>query len=366
MYGNSEALGKAQSLGFLMIGLSGYSLTDDERAQLMHPAVAGVVLFRRNYASPEQLRGLTQEIHGLRHPRLLVSVDHEGGRVQRFKTQGFTPLPAMRALGESYDEHPQQALHSVYNVGWLLAAELLACGVDFSFTPVIDLDYGNSSVIGDRAFHHNPHVVGLLAEQLMQGMQAAGMSAVAKHFPGHGFVVPDTHLAMAVDTRSLASLVGADMQPFKHLIQHYCGAVMAAHVIYPAVDDVPAGLSRIWLQQLLREQCGFNGAIISDDLGMQAVASMASGGELAKRFHQAGCDLVLLCNDADQIESALSVHRYYEADALQESRLIRLHGKPKHPVSSLAALHKTGQWLTVMKHLAKVGLVTFDTQGVGS
>lgn len=360
MYGNSEAIGKAQSLGFLMIGISGYELTDTERQQLMHPAVAGVVLFRRNYASPDQLRALTQAIHGLRHPRLLVSVDHEGGRVQRFKTQGFTSLPPMRALGEAYDTHPQQALHSAYNLGWLLAAELLACGVDFSFAPVVDLDYGNSSVIGDRAFHHNPHVVGLLAEQLMQGMQAAGMSSVAKHFPGHGFVVPDTHETMAEDQRPLASLVGADMQPFKHLIQHYCGAIMAAHVIYPEVDSLPAGLSEVWLKQLLREQCGFPGAIISDDLGMQAVASLGSGGELAHRFHQAGCDLVLLCNESVQIESALSQHRHYQADALQESRLIRLHGKPKHAVVSLAALHKTGQWLTVMKQLAKAGLVTLD------
>lgn len=360
MYGNSDLLGKAQSLGFLMIGISGVELTEAERQQLMHPAVAGVVLFRRNYQSPQQLRALTQSIHGLRHPRLLVSVDHEGGRVQRFKTQGFTPLPPMRALGAAYDAHPQQALHSAYNLGWLLAAELLACGVDFSFAPVVDLDYGNSSVIGDRAFHHNPHVVGLLAEQLMQGMQVAGMSSVAKHFPGHGFVVPDTHEAMAEDKRSLASLIGADMQPFKHLIQHYCGAVMAAHVIYPTVDALPAGLSEVWLKQLLRVQCGFQGAIISDDLGMQAVASLASGGELAQRFHQAGCDLVLLCNESVQIESALSQHLHYQADALQESRLIRLHGKPKHSVSSLAALHKTGQWLTVMKQLAKAGLVTFD------
>jgi len=361
MYGSSASLGVAQSLGFLMIGLSGTDLTERERQQLMHPAVAGVVLFRRNYETPEQLRALTSHIHGLRHPRLLVSVDHEGGRVQRFKTQGFTPLPAMRALGDCYDQHPQESLHLAYSLGWLLAAELLACGVDFSFAPVLDLDYGNSSVIGDRAFHHNPHVVGLLAEQVMNGMQAAGMSCVAKHFPGHGFVVPDTHIDMAKDCRPLASLVGADMQPFKHLIRHYCGAIMAAHVIYNEVDDLPAGLSSIWLKQLLREQCGFNGAIISDDLGMQAVASLASGGQLANDFHQAGCDLVLLCNDQTQIESALTDHHAYEADALQESRLIRLHGKPKQAVAGLKALHKTGQWLSVMKHLAKAGLVTFDT-----
>lgn len=357
MYASPDEIGVAQSLGFLMIGISSTSLTDVERKQLMHPAVAGVVLFSRNYESPDQLRSLTRSIHALRHPRLLVAVDHEGGRVQRFKTQGFTCLPTMKSLGERYDQNAQDSLHLAYSLGWILAAELLACGVDFSFAPVVDLDYGSSHVIGDRALHHNPHVVSLLAEQLMQGMQSAGMSAVAKHFPGHGFVVPDTHVQMAEDTRSLAALMGADIQPFKHLIQHYCGAIMAAHVIYPSVDSLPAGLSVVWLQQWLREHCGFTGAIISDDLGMKAVASIASGGELAHRFRQAGCDLVLLCNDEQQINSALSDHRKYEADPLQESRLIRLHGKPKHPVSSLTALHKTAQWLSVMKHLARSGLV---------
>jgi len=352
--------GKALSLGYLMIGLAGTALADTERAQLLHPAVAGVVLFSRNFESPEQLRALTESIHALRHPRLLVAVDHEGGRVQRFKTQGFTKIAAMSAVGALFDEHPQQALALAQDVGWLLASELLACGIDFSFAPVLDLDYGNSSVIGDRALHHNPHVVGELAEHLVKGMTLAGMASVGKHFPGHGHVVPDTHIAIAVDDRPLAALIGADMQPFKMLIQHHLAAIMAAHVIYPQVDDQPAGLSRVWLQQLLRERCGFAGAIISDDLGMAAVSQLGDGAILSERFRQAGCDLVLLCNNRAQIEQALSGLKHYDADPVQESRLIRLHGKPKQHYSGLSALHTTPNWLNTMKRLAKVGWVHFE------
>jgi beta-N-acetylhexosaminidase len=347
--------GKALSLGYLMIGLAGTVLSDRERQQLLHLAVAGVVLFSRNFESPEQLRVLTESIHGLRHPRLLVAVDHEGGRVQRFKTQGFTHLPAMSALGVLFDDHPHHALSLAQDIGWLLASELLACGVDFSFAPVLDLDYGNSSVIGDRALHHNPHVVGALAEHIMKGMTLAGMASVGKHFPGHGHVVPDTHIAIAVDDRPLAALIGADMQPFKTLISHHLAAIMAAHVIYPQVDPLPAGLSRVWLQDLLRERCGFAGAIISDDLGMAAVSQLSDGAALSEQFRKAGCDLVLLCNNQTQIEQALSGLKHYDADPVQESRLIRLHGKPQQHYSGLAGLQATTTWLNVMKQLAKLG-----------
>jgi len=343
-----------------MIGIAGIVLTDTERLQLLHPAVAGVVLFSRNFESPEQLRALTESIHALRHPRLLVAVDHEGGRVQRFKTQSFTKLPAMSAVGALFDEHPQQALALAQDIGWLLASELLACGVDFSFAPVLDLDYGNSSVIGDRALHHNPHVVGELAEHLVKGMTLAGMASVGKHFPGHGHVVPDTHVAIAVDDRPLAALIGADMQPFKTLIGHHLAAIMAAHVIYPQVDPLPAGLSRMWLQDILRQRCGFAGAIISDDLGMAAVSELADGAALSEQFRKAGCDLVLLCNNQTQIEQALTGLKRYDADPVQESRLIRLHGKPKTHYSGLAALHATTTWLNTMKRLAKVGWVHFE------
>lgn len=363
MYGNSIHTGKKQSLGFLMIGISGLTLTDDEARQLLSPAVAGVVLFKRNYDSPEQLRALTTAIHSLRHPRLLVAVDHEGGRVQRFKTNGFTALPPMQQLGALHDVHPQQSLNLAFDLGWLLAAELLACGVDFSFAPVLDLDYGNSSVIGDRALHHNPLVISQLANALLQGMTAAGMTGVAKHFPGHGFALADTHHDIAIDERELPTLIGADMMPFKSAIEHHCGAIMVAHVIYPKVDALPAGLSATWLQKLLRERCGYTGAIISDDIGMAAVATLADGGELALRFQQAGCDLVLLCNNQTQIDAALTRFKHYDADPIQESRLIRLHGKPKQHYSGLHSLQKSAEWLSVMKKLASAHLVTLENKG---
>ncbi len=356
----TKPLGKAQSLGYLMIGLSGFSLTDRELTQLLHPAVAGVVLFSRNFESPEQLRVLTESIHVLRHPRLLVAVDHEGGRVQRFKTQGFTKLPAMAELGFLFDKHPQQALTLAQDLGWLLASELLACGVDFSFAPVLDLDYGNSSVIGDRALHHNPSVVGELAEHIMKGMSLAGMASVGKHFPGHGHVVPDTHVATAIDNRPLAALVSTDMQPFKILIRQYLAAVMVAHVIYPQVDELPAGLSSVWLKQILRERLGFSGAIISDDLGMVAVSELSDGATLSERFRKAGCDLVLLCNNRAQIEQALLGLEDYEVDLVQETRLIRLHGRPKQHYSGLASLQLSTTWLNTVRRLAKVGWVDFE------
>jgi beta-N-acetylhexosaminidase len=343
-----------------MIGIADKTLSASDKQQLLHPAVAGVVVFSRNFESPEQLRALTESIHALRHPRLLVAVDHEGGRVQRFKTQGFTRLPAMNRLGLLHDEHPQQALRIAQDIGWLLAAELLACGVDFSFAPVLDLDYGNSSVIGDRAIHHNPHVVGELASHLVMGMNRAGMAAVGKHFPGHGHVVPDTHVAIAIDDRPLAALIGADMQPFKILVEQHLAAIMAAHVIYPQVDALPAGLSTVWLQDLLRQRCGFQGAIISDDLGMAAVSALADGATLAEGFRKAGCDLVLLCNDKHQIEQALAGLTQYDADPVQESRLIRLHGKPKQHHHSLSHLQASNDWLITIKRLEGVGLVRLN------
>lgn len=359
MYGSSLQRGHRQSLGFLMIGIEGTSLDEATRQQLMHPAVAGVILFSRNYQDPIQLQQLCAEIHGLRHPRLLISVDHEGGRVQRFKQQGFTALPAMGVLGAYHDHHPVEALQATFYTGWLLAAELLACGVDFSFTPVVDLDYGQSSVIGDRAFHHNPTVVASLADALIRGMQAAGMSAVAKHFPGHGYATVDTHIAIAEDPRDLTQLMRSDIQPFIHLIRQHVAGIMIAHIIYPQVDALPAGLSSQWLQNILRGKLGFSGAIISDDLGMQAVANRMPAGELSAAFYQAGCDLVLLCNQADQITEALDAHRHYQVDPVQESRLIRLHGKPLQSVG-LARLHLTQPWLKAIKYLQAAALLPSD------
>lgn len=341
-----------------MIGVEGTTLSYRDKQRLLHPAIAGVVLFRRNFISAEQLSDLTHEIHALRQPKLLIAVDHEGGSVQRFKEKGFTHFTAMSALGQHYDQHPTFALDLAHSLGWVLASELLSCGVDFSFTPVCDLDYGNSSVIGNRAFHHNPHVVSLLTTALVKGMGEAGMAAVAKHFPGHGHVIPDTHETFAIDERSLETLSATDIQPFKALIDQHIAAIMAAHVIYPSVDKYPAGMSAVWLQTQLREHYHFSGAIISDDLGMKAVSDMAPVAELVGQFRSAGCDLVLLCNDWQQIDDALAGWQDYQVDLVQESRLIRLHGKPKFH-HSLAQLHLSPSWLHHMKLLVNAKLCPF-------
>jgi beta-N-acetylhexosaminidase len=358
MYGSSNTRGKRQSLGFLMIGIEGVSLTDTDRVRLLHPAVAGVILFARNYNNPEQLSCLTAEIHALRHPRLLVAVDQEGGRVQRFKVAGFTRFSPVNRLGLLYDQHPQQALELARDWGWVLASELLSCGVDFSMAPVVDLDYGHSQVIGDRALHHNPHIVMRLAQAMITGMRQAGMTGVAKHFPGHGYAVADTHLEIAQDSRSLEQLRLSDMSPYVDLIADHLGAVMVAHVIYHIIDDLPAGLSSLWLQSILRHQLGFQGAIISDDLGMSAVAGRATADVLVTQFAQAGCDLVLLCNDWQQIDLALTGLQQYSADPVQESRLIRLHGNPRMVhYHALSQLHLSAAWLRRIKALKQAGLV---------
>jgi beta-N-acetylhexosaminidase len=362
MYGVSEARGNRQSLGFLMVGIAGLTMSENERSMLLHPAIAGVILFSRNYADPDQLSQLTHDIHSVRHPRLLIAVDHEGGRVQRFKSAGFTHFPAAMSLGKLYDEKPLRALELAHHWGCVMASELLSCGVDFTFAPVVDLDYGNSSVIGDRALHHNPHVVAELASHMMQGMNHAGMTAVAKHFPGHGHVVADTHHEFAQDTRSMEQLLSTDIQPYKHLMQHHLGAIMMAHVVYPAIDDKPAGLSSIWIQSILRQKMHYQGAVISDDLGMLAVAKRASGEVLAQQFLGAGCDLVLLCNDIQQRDEALLGLIKYQADAVQESRLIRLHGNPRLAYPSLKQLHQSAEWLSHMKVLVHAGLVNFEAQ----
>jgi beta-N-acetylhexosaminidase len=324
----------------------------------LHPAVAGVILFARNYADPEQLRLLTTDIHALRHPRLLIAVDQEGGRVQRFKTEGFTRFAPANRLGSQYDQHPQNALALAQMWGWVLASELLSTGVDFSMTPVLDVDYGHSEVIGDRALHHNPHIITRLAQAMMIGMRQAGMTAVAKHFPGHGYATADTHIAMAQDDRPLAQLRLSDIQPYSDLIAEHLGAVMVAHVIYPQVDDLPAGMSPKWLQGILRQGLGFQGAIISDDLGMLAVAERARSAVLVSAFLHAGCDLLLLCNDWAQIDQALASMQGYSADPVQESRLIRLHGNPRmiHH-HALAQLHQSAEWLQRIKALRYAGLV---------
>lgn len=285
--------------GPLMIDIAGIQLTDADRERLCHPLVGGMILFSRNYASPGQLTGLCAEIHALRSPCLLIAVDHEGGRVQRFR-EGFTQLPAMRRLGELWDRDQAAARQAAHSIGYVLAAELRARGVDLSFTPVLDLDYGRSGVIGHRAFHRDPAIVVELAGALIEGLHQAGMAACGKHFPGHGFVAADSHVALPVDERSLADLE-EDMQPYRHL---KLDGVMPAHVIYPRVDSRTAGFSPLWLKKL-REELGFDGVIFSDDLSMQG-ASVAGGiVERAEAAWQAGCDMLLACNAPEAVGELL-------------------------------------------------------------
>ena len=284
--------------GPVMLGLEGPELTAADRNRLSHPLAGGAILFTRNYVSPAQLEALCAEIHALRDPPPLISVDHEGGRVQRFR-EGFTAIPAMRTLGELWDRDVAAAARETARAGWTLASELRACGVDFSFTPVLDLDYGASTVIGDRAFHRNPNAVAHLAAALCDGLAAGGMAAVGKHFPGHGFVSADSHDALPRDERPLEQIAVDDLVPFAALAKRGIAGVMPAHVVFAAVDAEPAGYSRKWLQDILRERLGFDGAVFSDDLGMAGAAAAGDIVARAERARAAGCDIVLACNDMD-------------------------------------------------------------------
>jgi beta-N-acetylhexosaminidase len=292
----------------LVIDIAGTSLTAVDRKRLRHPLVGGIILFGRNWESRAQLTALCKSIKRVR-PDLLICVDHEGGRVQRFKTDGFTHLPAMRTLGEKWmakasttrSTGPMEAIRAARACGFVLGAELRACGVDFSFTPVLDLDHGASGVIGDRAFARDPRVVSLLAQSLVQGMLQSGMASCGKHFPGHGFVKADSHLAVPVDQRGLKTILADDAAPYRWL-NGTLASVMPAHVIYPKVDSRPAGFSRIWLQDILRCQLGFDGLVFSDDLSMAGARVLEgralSYTEAALAALTAGCDMVLLCNQS--------------------------------------------------------------------
>jgi beta-N-acetylhexosaminidase len=292
-----------------MLDVAGSALTEADRRRLCHPLAGGVILFARNYQSPAQLLELTREIGALREPRLLIGVDQEGGRVQRFRA-GFTAIPPMRNLGRVWDEAPDRACAAAQAAGALIAAELSACGVDFSFAPVLDLDYGASRAIGDRALHADPRGVAALAAALASGLRGQGVRAVGKHFPGHGFAVEDSHVDCPTDTRTLAQIEARDLVPYRQLIAAGAlGAVMPAHVVYPAVDERPAGFSPIWLQDILRGELGFDGLIFSDDLSMHAAGVAGGAVERARAALRAGCDMVLLCNRpeaADELLAGLS------------------------------------------------------------
>jgi beta-N-acetylhexosaminidase len=283
-------------LGPAVIDVVGPALTDEDRSRLRHPAAGGVILFSRNYENPEQLSSLTTEIARLREPELLLCVDHEGGRVQRFR-EGFSAIPPMRTLGRLWDRDAAAAREAARAIAYIVGAELAAHGIDFSFAPVLDLDYGGSSVIGDRALHFDPTAVGALGACIVKGFADAGMGAVGKHFPGHGYAEADSHVAVPKDDRKFADIARKDLVPFRATIEAGLAAVMPAHVIYGQVDAEPAGYSKHWLQEVLRGKLGFQGIIFSDDLSMEG-ASVAGGvPERARAALAAGCDMVLLCND---------------------------------------------------------------------
>lgn len=346
---DTEAMLENDILGPVMLDVAGTSLTDADIRRIQHPLTGGVILFTRNYHSRVQLMTLTASIHAAR-PGILIAVDHEGGRVQRFKTDGFSRLPAMRQLGKMWQDDVLLAVKTATAVGFVLAAELRACGIDLSFTPVLDLDFGISSVIGDRAFHHDPRVVALLAKSLNHGLALAGMANCGKHFPGHGFVQADSHLAIPVDQRTLQQIMDQDIKPYDWLGMSL-SAVMPAHVIYPKVDQHAAGFSKIWLT-ILRQELGFNGVIFSDDLGM--VGASSAGGVLdgARAALTAGCDVVLICNapdKADQLLAGLEMTVDHEAAVVSSARLSGL--LPKARALDWDALQRDVQYLAAKQHV---------------
>jgi beta-N-acetylhexosaminidase len=338
------------SLGPLMIDLAGTSITAEERELLLHPLVGGVILFTRNYVDPAQLTALVSDIHALRSPPLIVAVDQEGGRVQRFRN-GFSRLPPPRRMGHEFDADPKAGLDMARRLGWLMAAELRSHGVDISFAPVVDLDYGVSEVIGDRAFHARPDVVGQLAVAYMHGMRDAGMAATAKHFPGHGAVVADSHLALPVDRRELVDL-GDDLAPFRRLMANGLPAIMVAHILFPAVDTVPVSLSSRWIRDVLRGELRFQGVVFSDDLSMEGAA--AAAGDVVNRAQQAlaaGCDMLPVCNNRSSV-IALLQRLKVEPEPASRLRLVRLHGRDRHTREELAALPEWGRSQEILARCA--------------
>ena len=336
------------TLGPVMVDIAGQELTADDRVLLADPVVGGVILFSRNYHSLEQLENLVQSIQAIKTPRLLIAVDQEGGRVQRFK-DGFTILPAMRRFGEIYDADQKKALQLARQCGWLMASEVCSTGVDISFAPVLDIDKGVSTVIGDRAFHNDPFVVGKIAQAFIAGMQDAGMQATGKHFPGHGSIAADSHVAMPVDERSLREIEMDDLKPFQFMVEAGINALMMAHVIYSHIDPRPAGFSSFWMKAILRKKMHFQGAIFSDDLSMEGAVIAGDYNQRAKTALDAGCDMILVCNNRTAAWEVVKSLTGYE-DPASSLRLAHLHRK--HPVSR-ETLVSESRWQEAKDLLAK-------------
>ena len=322
-----------------MLDVAGTQLTAEDRRRLAHPLVGGVILFSRNFESCQQLQQLTADIHALRSPPLIIAVDHEGGRVQRFR-EGFTRLPPMRELGLIWDHDRRHAALLAHEVGFVLAAELRVYGVDLSFAPVLDVDYGNSSVIGDRAFHSQADAIAELAIALMHGLRDGGMAAVGKHFPGHGHVRADSHHEVPIDER------------FRRLVESGMGGIMPAHVIYPKVDPSPAGFSEKWLKRILRGELGFDGVIFSDDLSMEGASvagNVVSRGEAALK---AGCDMVLVCNNPQSADELLA-GLHFTMPAVSLARLARLHGRAH--AADAVKLREDPRYVSALNAIAGLG-----------
>lgn len=335
-------------MGPLMLDVSGYELTHEEIDILDHPLVGGLILFSRNYHDQKQLSDLVRHIRSVTRNDLVIATDHEGGRVQRFR-EGFSKIPAMGSIALRTAENGQQASYLCEQFGWLMAAELLAFDIDISFAPVLDI-HGVSAVIGDRSFHQQPEQIVQLASEFIKGMHRAGMSATGKHFPGHGNVLEDSHIAMPVDKRSREDIFALDMAIFKSIHEKgLLDAVMPAHVIYPDVDDLPAGFSQKWIKQILRQDLGFDGVVFSDDLSMQGAVQMGNIVERAELAIAAGCDMVLVCNDPT---GAVNVIDGLPSEiVLQTNSLDRIKGLKKSPFSDFSTLQKSSDYQVASKVL---------------
>jgi beta-N-acetylhexosaminidase len=322
-----------------MIDVEGLALQDEEIKRIMHPMVGGLILFTRNYKDTVQLKTLTDAIRKIRGHDFLIAVDHEGGRVQRFR-EGFTTIPAMRKLGEVWDKDPKRANHLAFLIGQIIATELRVFDIDFSFTPVLDIDYNESTVIRDRAFHNDIEAIKALASSILEGLKEGGMRGVGKHFPGHGYIKADSHLSVSEDERTFDEIASKDMSIFISLIKHGLNAVMPSHVLYSAVDKHPAGFSSFWLKDQLREKFHFKGAIFSDDMSMKGAIL---GGEMKDRILkalEAGCDMVLLCNSPQLVDEVL-LHLDWKMSSENISRLLSMKGT-KEPAEALKMIQEKG------------------------
>ncbi len=339
-----------EALGPVVLDVAGAQLTAEDRRRLSHPLVGMVILFSRNFTGPAQLADLCREIHALRDPPLRIAVDHEGGRVQRFRA-GFTHIPPMAALGRRWDEDVLEACKVALAAGFVLGAELRARGVDLSFTPVLDLDWGRSAVIGDRALHADPRVVTVLANQLSHGLALAGMGNCGKHFPGHGWAAADSHVDAPVDERDLDAILAADAAPYGWMGAGL-DAVMPAHVVYPAVDAQPAGFSPRWIREILRGRLGFTGAVFSDDLCMAGARVAGDVVASAQAALSAGCDFVLVCNDSAAADHLLAHLQWRRTPAFEE-RLARL--APRDGLPAPTQVLQTARYRAALQDLQSLG-----------